>query len=392
MMGRLRRINRVANRHAGKVLLTGLLGVAWLNWQLWGRDRARLAELAAPEPLPPLAAWPRLPKASLLVAAWNEAAYVERHIQSVLALRYPNKELVLCAGGDDGTYRLAERWSGPGVRVIEQRPGEGKQRALRRCLELADGEIVFLTDADCLPDDESFERTLAPLLAGEAEAATGGSRPLPEQLGPGNERILVTYRSAVDAYVAGHAPAESTGLLGRNAAMTRGALERAGALRAEVPSGTDYHLAKSLLRVGVRIRQVRDSEMPTHYAEGLRAYARQQRRWLRNVARLGRQFGAYPEVQQSLRTSFIGLGMLGSVAGWPVAPWLAAPWLILVAHGAAGKLRYLAFAAALRGRRDGHVPALLGYAPWAVTLTLVEFVAWSAPFLDYVRSRKKVTW
>lgn len=340
------------------------------------------------------------PRVSILVAAWNEAHLIGRHIESVLALRYPAVEYVLCAGGTDDTYELAKRYERPGVVVIEQRHGEGKQAALRRCLRRATGEIIFLTDADCLPDDQSVERTLGPILEGAAEATTGGSRPLPEQACPHRQNILVAYRSAVDTYRSARAPSESAGLLGRNAALTRRALERAGGFDAEVASGTDYHLAKRLLKTGVRIRQVPGSEMATHYPEGLRGYVRQQRRWLRNVVLLSYQFRAYRDLAMALRTSLIGLGMLGSVAVWPVAPWLMALWFIAVVHGAAGKVRYLAFASTLRhdrprrpgGRvRSGAMPA---YLLWAIPLTLVEFVAWAWPFADYVtlRHRKRITW
>ena len=52
----------------------GLVGAAaaLYNWRLWQRDKAFLAERADPDPLPPLAEWPHLPKVSVLVAAWNE--------------------------------------------------------------------------------------------------------------------------------------------------------------------------------------------------------------------------------------------------------------------------------------------------------------------------------
>ena len=136
-----------------------------------------------PEPLPPPVDWPALPPVSILVAAWNEAARIDGHIESFRALRYPRKELVLCAGGDDGTYERACRHAGPAVIVLRQEPGEGKQRALARAFAETRGEIIFLTDADCLLTDEAFERTLRPVAIGEEQAATGGLRPLDGQLG-----------------------------------------------------------------------------------------------------------------------------------------------------------------------------------------------------------------
>ena len=123
--------------------------------------------------MPPLDAWPELPLVSVLVAAWNEAAHINRHIESFLALRYPNKELVLCAGGNDGTLDLAYACAGPQVELLPQAPGEGKQRALARSFHQARGEVIFLTDADCELADEPFERTLWPVIGYGEQVATG---------------------------------------------------------------------------------------------------------------------------------------------------------------------------------------------------------------------------
>ncbi|UCC53881.1 MAG: hypothetical protein JSV68_07890, partial [Anaerolineaceae bacterium] len=60
--------------------LLGIAAVAAYNWRLWQRDKSFLADRKQPEPLPPLDAWPELPLVSVLVAAWNEAAHINRHI------------------------------------------------------------------------------------------------------------------------------------------------------------------------------------------------------------------------------------------------------------------------------------------------------------------------
>ena len=101
---------------AGWLCLGGLGLVALWNWRAWRRDRALAEQLHAEEPKPvELRATPRV---SVLVAAWNEADMIEGHIKSFLALRYPNKELILCAGGNDGTYEIARRQAGEGLSLI----------------------------------------------------------------------------------------------------------------------------------------------------------------------------------------------------------------------------------------------------------------------------------
>ncbi|MBI2888050.1 MAG: glycosyltransferase family 2 protein [Chloroflexi bacterium] len=369
------------------LLLGGLTLAAGRNLARRRRDRpaAEALRRARQQPLPEPAGTPRV---SILVAAWNEAPILARHLESVQALQYPTLEYVLCAGGSDGTFALAKRYRRPGFILLRQQPGEGKQRALRRCFQRASGDIVYLTDADCLLDDLSFQRTLAPLLQGEAQAATGGSRPLPEQW---SASLLPRFRWAADIYAWASGPRDSAGLLGRNAAITRQALERAGGFAAPAPTGTDYHLAKTLERTGVLVRQVHASEVASHYPEDISAYVRQQRRWLRNVALHGGSFGARQEAWTALRTSLLGLAMLlAPLAALWAGPWLLALWVAAVAHSALSKLRYLAFAYRVSPTLDRRVTATEAAA--AVPFTLLEFAAWAAPLWDYLSARRRTSW
>ncbi len=380
----MRSINQIANRSAGKLLLLGLSAVALYNWRLWQRDKALLAAKGRPEPLPPLAEWPGLPLVSILVAAWNEAKLIDRHIQSFQRLRYPCKELVLCAGGPDGTFELASRFAGAGITVLEQRSGEGKQQALARAFGQTHGEIIFLTDADCLLTDESFERTLWPVAAGLEQVATGGARPFDEQLGD----PFIFTQAATQIYGLISSPEYAPGILGRNCALNRSLLERTAALKAPAPTGTDYVLAKKLAADGIAIRQVQHSQIPTEYPVIARAYLRQQRRWLRNVVLHGRHFGAEAEVWAALRTSLVGLAMLLlPLAGLLFAPWLLALWGVLAGQALLARLRYLAFAGTVLNRPVRPVDLA-----WQGPLLLLDFVAWTQPLVDYMRQPGRWRW
>jgi cellulose synthase/poly-beta-1,6-N-acetylglucosamine synthase-like glycosyltransferase len=307
----------------------------------WREDRAlalRLAE-ARRAPRPALTG---TPKVSIIVAAWNEVDMIQRHLESVRALSYPDVEYFLCAGGTDGTYALAQRTLAEGMMLLEQQVGDGKQAALRRCLAHATGEIVYLTDADCLLDDDSFERTTAPVINGEAEAATGGSSPFPNQLSCSS---LVRYRWAAETYIAARTGTWTTGLLGRNTAVTRNALRQAKDLTHDVRSGTDYHLAKCLLREGLGIRYVRQSGVVTPYATDWQTYARQQRRWLRNVIQIGADFRATNEITASMITIATGVILTsGPFLAVFLGRWALLSWIILFFQACLSKLRRYHFA------------------------------------------------
>ncbi|MER3478954.1 MAG: family 2 glycosyl transferase [Meiothermus sp.] len=223
---------------------------------------------------------PALPPFTALVAAWNEGENLEAHVHSFRALGWPGAQLVLCAGGEDGTYQRALALAGDDVTVLEQKSGMGKQRALREALKHARHDLIFLTDADCLYHRPSLEALLKPLAEGRYQAASGGSRPLARQAG----NPLAEYQEARDRRYFDQAPAESDGLLGRNAALTREALRQAGDLAEDVATGTDYHLAKRLSEAGIKIAYVRESRVESEYPATSSSYMRRWRRWIKNLA------------------------------------------------------------------------------------------------------------
>lgn len=293
MLSLLRQINEMAGRHVGLLVLAGLAGVAWHTWWLWQRDKRRLTRKASPALPSSLGLWPGMPKVSALVAAWNEAEHIESHIRSFLDLRYPNKELVLCAGGSDGTYALACRLADPQVAMLEQRPGEGKQGALQRCLSRSDGAIIFLTDADCVFSEEAFLRLIEPIARGKAQVVTGVSEPKAHQrLSP-----LVQYQWFNDLVWSYQMPPTVDGVLGRNCALLREVLEAIGAFDAPVRTGTDYFLSRLLVRAGYAIQAVPDSRIATDCPDSPQGYVRMWRRWNKNLLIHGLRFEVWKDVK-----------------------------------------------------------------------------------------------
>lgn len=361
-------------------LIAGLSSVAVLNTLAWKRDRVRAHARRRRCATPGLNGTPLV---SVLVAAWNESGNLTALMTSFSALRYPALELVLCAGGPDGTHELATRLAAglSNVIVIEQEPGEGKQHALQRCFERSSGEIVFLTDADCVLDDASLEGTLAPLINQEEAAATGSSAPLAGQ----RSDPFVVQQWFADVYSRAAWGEYTSGLLGRNAALTREALVSAGAFEAAVPTGTDYHMAKELLARGQQIR-VAESQISTQFAQSFREYRRQQARWLRNVVIQGREYGATREVAANLAPSMLGAAMLSfPLVGFLIGPLAWILWLVIFAHAVASRVRYCRFGEIVTGTR------FPGY-QWLPAYVLLDFLVWAAVLPDYIRSSARGRW
>lgn len=377
-----RKITQIANRHAAMLLFLGVAAVGAYNWRLWQRDRALAKQLREERrQVPTLSCTPKI---SALVAAWNEHAHIDAHIRSFLALDYPNIELVLCAGGTDDTLERAKHYVCERVIVLEQYPGEGKQHALARCFEHASGEIMYLTDADCVYDHKALIRLMAPIIEEDEQATTGGSRPLDIQ----TSKVLPSYLWASDAIAGAQNVLYTEGLLGRNAAITRQAIERTGGLDFNARTGTDYQLARRLVNAGIRIRYVGASIVSTEYPATLRNYQRQQSRWLRNLLIYGRRYGATHDVYVTLKTIITGLLMLlaplGTIAFGNLVVVL---WGLLVLHAMFSKLRYVLFTARLY--RHSISTRLLMSIP---LLTLADFAIWTLPIVDLLHPGSRERW
>ncbi|MGB1249180.1 MAG: glycosyltransferase [Candidatus Promineifilaceae bacterium] len=374
-----------------KAFTFGILaaGLAWRNWHNWQGDQHKLAHHQTTKlSVPPLEQWQDRPTVSILVAAWNEGASVAALIQSFYALRYPHKQLVVCAGGTDDTFAIAQSAADERVVVVKQVAGMGKQRALHHAFPATTGDIIFLTDADCILDDDSFERTILPLTSGATEVSTGESRPLATQL----DNPFIVWQAVGRLYNLLGARKTADGLLGRNCAVTRHLLERSAGLAAEAFTGTDYVLAKKLMAHGATIRHVSHSRIETRYPTTARAYIRQQRRWLRNVAWQGARFGAWGEVRQSLQTSLIGFVMLSLPLIGLFFPPLLFVWGALLWQMCLARLRYWHVGNELLREDEATYRPKFAHTLYLPYFILLDFIAWVSTLFDYVSAQRRATW
>ena len=114
------------------------------------RNILRLHRVAPPGP-----GDPPLPRLSIVVAAHNEERSLEEALRSLLALRYPDYEVIFVNDrSTDRTGEIAERLSAGNARlkvlhIDEVPPGWfGKPRAYHRGADSATGEVLLFTDAD----------------------------------------------------------------------------------------------------------------------------------------------------------------------------------------------------------------------------------------------------
>lgn len=89
---------------------------------------------------------------SVVIPAYNRAAYIERTVDSVLAQTYPHVELIVGDDGStDGTYEILQRYESEGELTLlthPERANKGQSATLNRALDQAHGEYICVLDSD----------------------------------------------------------------------------------------------------------------------------------------------------------------------------------------------------------------------------------------------------
>jgi len=141
------------------------------------------------------------PRVSVLAPAYNEGPTVEQSVRALLALEYPDLEIVVVNDGSrDSTMDiLKDRFALVPVHTVYQRrldtreirqlyrsrahpnlvvadkENGGKADALNAALNLASGDLVCAIDADTLVEPDSLLRMVRPFLRNQDVLAAGGT-------------------------------------------------------------------------------------------------------------------------------------------------------------------------------------------------------------------------
>jgi len=102
----------------------------------------------------------RLPRVSLVVAAYNEASCIAQKLSNSLGLDYPRERFEVVIGSDgstDGTHEKVLACRDPRVR-LSVAPRAGKASVLNRCIPMAEGEIILLSDANTKVEPDAVRK------------------------------------------------------------------------------------------------------------------------------------------------------------------------------------------------------------------------------------------
>jgi cellulose synthase/poly-beta-1,6-N-acetylglucosamine synthase-like glycosyltransferase len=270
------------------------------------------------------------PRISMLAPAYNEAATIAESVRALLALYYPNLEVVVVNDGStDATLRVLQdafdlqpvhpiypkRVAAQPIvglyrsrlhpdLVVADKVNGGKADALNAGLNLAGGELVCAIDADTLIEADALQRMVRPFLERDDVVAAGGTIRIangsvveggrvlraraPRRLLPGCQSV-----EYLRAFLFGRLGWNRLGgnliISGAFGLFRRAEMLAAGGYEHDTV-GEDMELALRLRRLGYEtggprdIAFVPDPVAWTEAPETLRVLGRQRDRWHRGLA------------------------------------------------------------------------------------------------------------
>ncbi len=115
---------------------------------------------------------PRGPHISVVIPTYNGADRIRACLSALRAQQtdYGFEVIVVDDGSTDGAAALLERE--PGVRLVRQQ-NAGPSAARNHGAEVAQGDLIFFTDDDCVPEADWIQELAGPFLDPEISGAKG---------------------------------------------------------------------------------------------------------------------------------------------------------------------------------------------------------------------------
>jgi glycosyltransferase involved in cell wall biosynthesis len=130
-----------------------------------------------------------LPKLTVITPSFNQGAFIERTIRSVLDQGYPNLEYVIVDGGStDETTEIIRRYEDRLAWWVSE-PDDGQSHAINKGLAHTDGEIVAYLNSDDYFLPGAFETVVAGLGSSRRNWLAGGALDVEEGDPPKRLRV-----------------------------------------------------------------------------------------------------------------------------------------------------------------------------------------------------------
>lgn len=218
---------------------------------------------------------------SIIIPAYNKESTIAKVIESVLALDYPEKEVIVVNDGStDKTLEICKNFEKKGkIKLISYSKNKGKAFALNTGVKASKYDIIVTVDADSFPKKKSLKKLVKYFVDSEVGAVAGTVKVLNknkfltlsqglEYLHQGFQRVCQGFLDAIMV-----APGPLT-------AYRKEALIKAGYFDDDT-SVEDFDMTIKLHKAGYKVVSEKKAEVLTLAPETFTRWWKQRVRWSR---------------------------------------------------------------------------------------------------------------
>lgn len=225
-------------------------------------------------------------KLSILIPSWNGGIYIENCINSILENDYENYQIIIIAGETDNGYEISLKIQNKAPdKVITLKQGiGGKNKALNQGLEYADGDILIITDVDCIYPRHWLRKINEIFQDKKINVITGLNLPYKDRLNSLAEFTRIRSGYKLITYPDGKVIIGNQ-LWGGNSAFRRAIFkEKIGMFEEVSKTGDDKILGMEFNKQGEDLYYFKDIYVYTeHYSNNLKKYINHRIRWAKDL-------------------------------------------------------------------------------------------------------------
>jgi len=228
------------------------------------------------------------PLVNFIVPAWKEGKEFKDCLLSITKLTYPNIKVIVNAGGNEETIKIANYFKKNKNFIILQQVGGGsraafgKIKALNECLDYVTEGLIYFIDADCYVTDDILVRIIFPIVNKNENVVINTYRPLKSQ----ENRDLIKYIqiSRIGAFHEKVKRYTSVMVSGSNTCMTYKVIKAIGKFNENRLISEDCSRGYDIISKNFKIFCLFDyrSRMYSAYPDSLKEYFKQRKRYIEN--------------------------------------------------------------------------------------------------------------
>ncbi|MBD3211021.1 MAG: glycosyltransferase [Candidatus Lokiarchaeota archaeon] len=220
-----------------------------------------------------------IPKITFVIPAWNENERLDEVLRNLKNLNYPKFEVILNAGGNSITNRIADSYKTVhGFTILKQKKGKGKIRAINDCLKYVQGGLVYIIDADVIISDELLLNMIFQIINKDEDIVVSAPKPHKNI----RNKDLVKYLYMTQNPEFRKNPSQLAKTVGPNTIYNYNVIKTIGKFSEGIYSDDNLVIAEDLFNYNYHIFYLRGYLGEFYIASTVSEYLNQNIRWIGN--------------------------------------------------------------------------------------------------------------